>query len=209
MRALFFFLIAAPLIGASPRCYAQAIATPTIQRSEHYAPLNGAQRWRRWLNEDGASSPIYLQSIAAASYMQLFDDPNGWNRNSRGFIRRAGDSFVGIVVQNTVHEGMAAAAGTDPRYSPCKCTGFFSRSGHALKMTFLTNTRNGHLTVDLPQFSGIYAGSMTESMWWPHHYSATVQGMQSGHLQVGLTAVIHLVQEFSPELKRLFHKPAQ
>jgi hypothetical protein len=138
--------------------------------------------------------------------MQLFDDPNGWNRNSRGFIRRAGDSYVGIVVQNTVHEGMAAATGTDPRYSPCNCTGFFSRSGHALKMTFLTNTRNGHLTVDVPQFSGIYAGSMTESIWWPHHYSATVQGMQSGHVQVGLTAVIHLVQEFSPELKRLFHK---
>jgi hypothetical protein len=138
--------------------------------------------------------------------MQLFDDPNGWNRNSRGFVRRVGDSYVGILAQNTVHEGMAAALDTDPRYFTCKCTGFFSRSGHALKMTFLTYTRSGLLTLDLPQLSGIYAGSMIESMRWPSGYSATVQGVQGGHVQVGLTAAIHLVQEFSPELKRLFRR---
>jgi hypothetical protein len=42
-------------------------------------------------------------------------------------------------------------------------------------------------------------------MWWPHHYTALVQGVQTGHIQVGLTGAIHLAQEFSPEFKRLLH----
>jgi hypothetical protein len=32
--------------------------------------------------------------------------------------------------------------------------------------------------------------------------------VQTGHIQVGLVGAIHLVQEFSPELRRLFHLKA-
>jgi hypothetical protein len=46
---------------------------------------------------------------------------------------------------------------------------------------------------------------MIEAMWWPHHYTALVQGVQTGHIEVGLTGAVHLVQEFSPEFKRLLH----
>ena len=104
---------------------------------------------------------------------------------------------------------MAAAEGTDPRYFSCSCNGFFRRSGHSVKMTFLTYNRDGHQTLDLPQLSGIYGSSMIETMWWPHHYTALVQGLQTGHIVVGFTAAIHLVQEFSPELKRLVHLRAR
>jgi hypothetical protein len=164
VRALFFFLLAASCVATSSRCLAQALAEPTIHEPEPYAALTGGQRWERWLSEDGASSAIYVQSIATASYLQILNDPGDWNRNSGGFVRRTGSSFAGILVQNTVHEGMAGIAGTDPRYFACRCTGFFSRSGHALKMTFLTYTRQGKLAVDIPQFAGIYGSSMIESM---------------------------------------------
>jgi hypothetical protein len=42
-------------------------------------------------------------------------------------------------------------------------------------------------------------------MWWPHHYTALAQGVQTGHIEMGFIGAEHLVQEFSPELKRLFH----
>jgi hypothetical protein len=32
-----------------------------------------------------------------------------------------------------------------------------------------------------------------------------VQGVQSGHIEVGLLGAEHILQEFSPELKRFFH----
>jgi hypothetical protein len=103
---------------------------------------------------------------------------------------------------------MAAMAGTDPRYFACACTGFFPRTGHALKMTFLTYNRSGHEVLDIPQLSGVYGSSMIEAMWWPHHYTARAQGVQTGHISVGLVGAEHLIQEFSPEFKRLVHWPS-
>lgn len=170
-----------------------------------YQPLDGVQRWQRWVSEDGASGAIHVQSLASAAYLQAIADPAAWNRSTGGFLRRAGSSYGSNLIQNTVHESLAAAAGTDPRYFACACSGFFRRTGHALEMTFLTYNRDGHKTLDLPQLSGIYASSMIEAMWWPHHYTALAQGVQTGHIQVGLTGAIHLAQEFSPQFKRLLH----
>jgi hypothetical protein len=109
------------------------------------------------------------------------------------------------VVQNSIQESMAAVAGTDTRYFACACTGFFPRTGHALKMTLLTYTHGGHLTLDIPQLSGAYGSSMIQSMWYPHSHDPLVQGVQGGHIEMGLIGGIHLVQEFSPEWKRLLH----
>jgi hypothetical protein len=174
-----------------------------------YQPLDGHQRWQRWWNEDGAGEAIHVQSFATTIYLQTIDHPAAWNRSMGGFLRRAGSSYGSNLIQNSVHESMAAAAGTDPRYFPCACSGFFHRSGHALVMTFLTYTHSGHETLDLPQLSGVYGSSMIEAMWWPHYYTALVQGVQTGHLEMGLTGAIHLAQEFSPELKRWLHLRAK
>lgn len=170
-----------------------------------YKPLDGPQRWQRWVSEDGASGAIHVQSFASAAYLQAIGDPAAWSRTAGGFVRRAGSSYGSNLIQNSVHESLAAAEGADPRYFACACTGLFRRSGHALKMTFFTYSHSGHETLDLPQLSGVYGSSMIEAMWWPHHYTALVQGVLTGHIQVGLTGAIHLAQEFSPELKRFLH----
>jgi len=170
-----------------------------------YKPLDGPERWQRWVSEDGTSGAIHVQSFASAAYLQAIADPTAWNRSTGGFVRRLGSSYGSNLIQNSVHETMAGVAGTDPRYFACACKGFFHRSVHALEMTFLTYNRNGHRTLDVPQLSGVYGSSMIEAMWWPHHYTALVQGVQTGHIEVGLTGAIHLAQEFSPEFKRMLH----
>lgn len=170
-----------------------------------YKPLDMHERWQRWWSEDGGSATIHIQSLVTAAYFQAIDDPTAWGRTTGGFIRRTGSSYGGNLIQNTMHESLAAAGGTDPRYFACACSGFFRRSGHALKMTFLTYAHDGHETLDLPQIASIYGSSMIEATWWPHHYTARVQGVQTGHIDVGLTGAIHLLQEFSPEFKRVLH----
>ena len=170
-----------------------------------YKPQDGHERWQRWVSEDGRSPTIHVVSLATASYHQIVNTPSEWNRTAEGFGRRLGSSYGSGVIQHTVHDGMAAAAGTDTRYFPCACSGLFRRSGHALKMTFLTYNRSGHLTLDLPQLSGAYGGSMISTMWYPDNYSPLVQGVQSGHIEVGFIGAKHIAQEFAPELKRFFH----
>jgi hypothetical protein len=169
-----------------------------------YKPLDSQARWQRWGFEDGAGPGIHLDALATATYFQVINDPKEW-KGGGGFIRRLGSSYGGNLIQNSAHESLAAIEGTDPRYFSCGCRGFFRRSGHALKMTFLTYTRGGRETLDLPQLVGVYGSSMAEETWWPHHYSALVQGVQSGHIDVGLIGAEHLAQEFSPEFKRLLH----
>lgn len=170
-----------------------------------YKPLNGHERWQRWVNEDGASPAIHVTSIGTAAYLQTFNVPADWSRTWGGFARRLGSSYGSSLIQNTVHESFAAVEGTDPRYFPCACTGLFRRGGHVFKMSLLTYTHSGHLTPDLPQIASIYGSSMIQAMWYPRHYTALVQGVQSGHIEAGFIGTEHLIQEFSPELKRLFH----
>jgi hypothetical protein len=200
IRIAFLALLLAPCCA-----FSQSFEVNAPFQPDHYKPLSGSERWQRWLSEDGGSAAIHVQSFAAAAYLQAIDDPTAWSRTPGGFVRRAGSSYGGNLTQNSVHESLAGISGTDPRYYSCACSGFFHRSGHALEMTFLTYTHSGHKTLDLPQLVGVYSGSMVEATWWPHHYSARVQGLQTGHIEVGLTGAIHLVQEFSPELKRLVH----
>jgi hypothetical protein len=170
-----------------------------------YSPLDGAERLQRWINEDGASAAFHLHALVMSGITQSMNDPSQWGRTPRGFARRVGGEYGGSLIANSVHEGLAAAEGTDPRYFPCSCTGLFRRSGHALEMTFLTYDRNGRKTLDLPQLTSQYAGAMISKTWWPQHYNPLVQGVQGGHVEMGLLASVHIVQEFSPELKRLFH----
>ncbi|MGO9336548.1 MAG: hypothetical protein ACLPY1_03470 [Terracidiphilus sp.] len=197
--ALFVFMLA-PAAALS-----QSFEVNPAFNAEKYEPLKGSERWQRWWREDGASAAIHVQSFSTGLYLQVFDVPTAWKRDGGGFIRRVGSSYGGNLVQNFAHEAFAAVAGTDPRYFACNCNGFMRRSGHALKMTFLTYNHSGHETLDLPQLSAAYGSSMVEATWWPHHYSAIVQGVQTGHIEMGFIGAEHLIQEFSPEFKRFLH----
>ncbi len=201
LRAALFLFLLAPSGARAQQSYD---VNPPFNAGE-YKPLNFHERMKRWWLEDGASPAIHVQSLSTALYLQVFDVPTAWQRDGGGFIRRLGSSYGGNLVQNSAHEVLAGVEGTDPRYFACGCKGFIRRSSHALKMTFLTYNHSGHETLDLPQLSAAYGSSMVEATWWPHHYSAMVQGVQTGHIEVGFIGAVHLIQEFSPEFKRFLH----
>lgn len=209
IRFPLLLLLLAPCLAFAQNTFkhslAQALTVQPPFQLNTYKPLTGRQRWERWIDEDGRSSSLHVESLGTAIYNQTFAVPSAWNRSAGGFVRRLGSSYGGNLIQNTMHESMAAAAGTDPRYFPCACTGLFRRGGHVFKMSFLTYTHSGHLTLDLPQIGSIYGSSMIQAMWYPSHYTALVQGVQSGHIEAGFIGTEHLFQEFAPELKRLFH----
>ncbi|MGO9317454.1 MAG: hypothetical protein ACLPXT_00160 [Terracidiphilus sp.] len=170
-----------------------------------YKPLDAHERWRRWWREDGGSPTLHVNAWMIASISQADNNPYPWGRTTGGFTRRIGSNYAGFFTGGSIHEGLAATLGTDPRYFPCACTGLFRRGGHAIEMTFLTYNHSGQKLPDLPQLSGIYGGSMIGKLWYPPQYSPFVQGVQFGHIELGIIGVVHEVQEFSPELKAFFH----
>jgi hypothetical protein len=201
--ALPFALLALLFAPSLANCQFYAVDAPFS--STAYAPLDGSQRFQRWLSEDGTSPVLHIHAFAMSAITQSIDNPPQWGRTTGGFARRLRGEYGGTVIANSVHESLAAALGTDPRYFRCACTGFLRRTGHAMEMTFLTYNRDGHKTLDLAQLTGQYGSQMVSTLWLPPHYSPLAQGVQAGHVEMGFLGTLHIIQEFSPELKRFFH----
>jgi hypothetical protein len=152
-------------------------------------------------------SPImYYEAAAVAAGQLIVGEPEGWPRTVSGYAKRSGSQVALLAVEEGIHEGGDALLGLDPRYYHCRCSGVWHRTGHALKMTFVAYDANGNLHPDLPRLVGDYGGAMLVTTWYPSQYIARVQGVQMGHAQVGFDAGINILREFSPELKRLFHR---
>ncbi len=170
-----------------------------------YQPLTSAQRWDRYFNGTLLSSTLYGASFGAALVDHLHHDPPEWRQGFAGYTRRSASEYGLHVIDATVHQGAAAALGYDPRYRHCDCSGFFRRSAHAIKWSFVTRNSAGQTRFDLPVMAGSYGGGMLSTMWYPHRYNALSDGVRVGNKEVGLHVGLNILHEFGPELKRAFH----
>jgi hypothetical protein len=171
-----------------------------------FVPLSAGRRSDRFFKEYLGSPFTYVAAAGAASGGQIGDDPKEWGRTWEGYGKRVGTTFAMFTIDTGVHEAGDAALGLDPRYFRCRCQGGLRRTWNALEMSFLAYDNAGRKHFDFPQLAGAYGSSMIVTTWYPAHYSPLVQGVQMGHQQVGLAVGVNMVREFSPELKRFFHK---
>lgn len=171
-----------------------------------YEPLTGRQRSSLFFEGYLGSPSTYYQAAAVAAGQGIARRPDGWPRTVSGDAKRSGSALALRVAEEGVHEAGDAALGLDPRYFHCRCSGGWRRTGHAFKMTFFAYDESGHLHPDLPRLAGDYGGSMLVTSWYPSGARPTVQGVQMGHAQVGFDVVENIAREFTPELKRIFHR---
>jgi hypothetical protein len=113
--------------------------------------------------------------------------------------------FGVVTIQTSVHEALAAGMGLEPRYIACECKGFLPRTGHAIKMSFLTYDREGRSRIDLPSMAGAYAGGMISQYWYPSRFDPLSDGVRVGTQQFGIHVALDIYREFKPDLKRALH----
>jgi hypothetical protein len=197
-----------------PAASAPAIIVKDSQPAEptgeaKYTPLSASERWHYYWNGSIFAPKMALGTVVSASFMQANGSPSGWGGGFGGYGDRFVSSFGVIATHATIRQAAAAALRADPRYLRCECSGGLHRSLYALRMSFLTYRSDGHLMPDAPQFAGAYASGMISMLWYPAHYTPLVQGVQSGHIQMGLSIAMNLLHEFTPDLVRLSHlRPA-
>jgi hypothetical protein len=186
--------------------------TPEIRQAAAPVPsaptprLSRQDRWILFWNDTYASPGAFAGLFAGALVDQIDHSPAKWDGDGSGYTRRFASEYGQLATRNVIHEGLAGITGLDPRYSACRCTGVAHRSAHALEMTFTTYRQDGRLTLDVPQIASAYGSGMVSTYWYPHHqFRPLVQGIQFGHEQMGEIMVGHMVQEFSPDLKRALH----
>ncbi len=179
-------------------------ASLPAQTVSNYVPLTGPERWTRYWNESFLSPGLYFAALGAASGAQLGNDPPEWGQGLRGYGRRSASLFGTFAVQTTIEEGGSALMGYDPRYRHCDCQGFWKRSGHAVKWTFLTSDNQGRTRPNIPMVAGAYGSGMVTTLWYPDRYNPLKDGVREGTQQLGFGVGVSLVKEFAPELKRFF-----
>jgi hypothetical protein len=191
-----------------PDASAKAAEPPAVPA---YLPLNARKRWHNYWHDTIFGPRPALSILGAAMVEHIGRQPVEWRLGAQGYARRVEDRFYSAMIGGTVHSSLAALLHQDTRYLATQDPSRTHRIAHALARTFVTNNDLGHQVFDVSGLAGIYAGAMLPMYWHPRHYSPWDQGVRAGNFGVIFHAGSNLLQEFQPDLKRLFsrqHSPS-
>jgi len=169
-----------------------------------YKPLTGKERWRLYLNQTFAPPQAYFGVLWSSLLDHIGNAPPEWGQGMAGYGLRLTSRFGTNVVQNSILAVGAATLHEEPRYICSSSKGFFRRSGHALLFTVVTYNNSSKLTPAVASVGSIYTASMITTSWMPKRYTMLGDGVRDANLQLAYVGMFNLVEEFWPEIKKVF-----
>jgi len=163
------------------------------------------ERWQDYKDTNFDSYGAFFQTFFTAVGDDTGNTPR-WDSGAAGFSEHFASDFAMFTIGGTIHSSLAAALHQDTRYFHCTCREALPRTLHAVGRTFFTYGDNGHIYPDISGLAGIYGGPMIMTQWYPAKYTATGYGVRQGNIGAGITSAIYVIREFSPEIKRAFHR---
>src|SRR6266478_1527200 len=113
--------------------------------------------------------------------------------------------FVALTVEQKL--ALHTKLHQDPRYFRSTNTGFWRRSGHALRGTILTRTDKGAETLSTWRLGSAYGAAFISNQWYPDRLNTVGLGLAEGSVQIGFDLLRNLGLEFWPDIKRkVFHR---
>jgi hypothetical protein len=103
--------------------------------------------------------------------------------------------------------GLDSTLHQDPRYFRAGGSGFWRRSGHALRGTLLTRTDRGGETLSTWRIGSAYGAAFLSNQWYPDRVNTVRLGFIQGSVTLGLDLAGNLGKEFWPDIRRkVFNK---
>jgi hypothetical protein len=178
----------------------------TSSSSDQRQPISGHQRME-WVISNTVGPESLAAGLFSAGWGTAFNSPREYGTHWEGFGDRYGMNLTGIATSNTMEAGLGAIWGEDPRYIRDGGAPFGHRIGHAAKMTFMAQGRDGAL---MPAYARLIAipGSNFLSNTWRPDSDAT---LQRAAIRTGLGFLgrfgSNTFEEFWPDVQqRLFHR---
>jgi hypothetical protein len=145
--------------------------------------------------------------VFSAGWDTLFNSPKVYGTHWEGFGKRLGMSVAGNAVSDTMEAGLGAAWGEDPRYFRDGGGSFGHRLGHAAKMTFMAEDRNGNVMPAYARYMAIPGSNFLSNTW----RAPGDDGADHAIVRTGLGFLgrfgDNTFAEFWPDVKRkLFHR---
>lgn len=137
-----------------------------------------------------------------AGFLQMTDSPTEWGQGASGYGKRVGSTFASSGIRGVLAFGLDSALHQDPRYFRSDSTGFWSRTGHALRGTILTRTDRGGETLSTWRLGSAYGAAFISNRWYPDRLNTVRHGFVGGSTRLGFDLAKNVIAEFWPDIKR-------
>ncbi len=137
----------------------------TSSSSDAVHPITAKQRIQ-WVLDSTFGPASLTAGLFSAGWGTLFDHPKIYGPHWEGFGDRYGMRLSGLALSNTMEAGLGALWGEDPRYHrEGEEAPFAHRLGHAAKMTFLAQNRDGGARLAYARFIAIPSSNFISNAW--------------------------------------------
>jgi hypothetical protein len=124
-----------------------------------------AQERINWVVRGTIGPDTLAAGLFSAGWGTLFNQPKTYGPHWDGFGDRYGMRLSGLALSNTMEAGLGAIWGEDPRYRRDAGAPFMNRMGHAAKMTFLAENRDGGVRLAYARFIAIPGSNFISNAW--------------------------------------------
>lgn len=136
------------------------------------------------------------KAVLNAGISTARNSPREWGPHWEGFGRRTASNLGKGIINSTVTYGLDEAFKLDSRFYRSKKKNVGARVGNALISPFTTRNASGKRVFGFPKIVGAYtANIIAAETWYPARYNYK-DGLKSGTVSLGMSAVYNLVREF-------------
>src|ERR1039458_4595280 len=163
VRHLMVAILAVFAISALVASAASA-AIPVTGFGQTYEPLTVTGKLH--YHAKSTYGPGTILGLAAyAAILQADCAPLEWKEGGDAYGKRVASMVAWSGVHSALAFGLDSTLHEDPRYFRSGGTGFWRRSGHALRGTILTRTDRGGETLSIWRFGSDYGSAVLSNLW--------------------------------------------
>jgi hypothetical protein len=118
-----------------------------------------------WVVKGTLGPESLAAGLVSAGWDTYFNEPKTYGPHWEGYGDRYGIRLSGLALSNTMEAGFGAIWGEDPRYKRDPNAPFLNRVGHAAKMTFMADYRDGNERLAYARFIAIPGSSFISNAW--------------------------------------------
>lgn len=148
-------------------------------------------------------SPTAILGVALyAGALQEDGSPREWGQGAGAYGKRFASTLAWSGIHSALAFGLDSTLHQDPRYFQSGQTGFWRRTGHALRGTLLTRTDSGGETLSTWRIGSAYGAAFLSNEWYPDRLNTVRWGLIDGSVTLGFALAGNLGAEFWPDIKR-------
>jgi hypothetical protein len=171
------------------------VTSVTTTNTTTYTRPSSKERFEKYVNNT-VGPTAFIGPVFSATFRQIRNNPEEWQKTSTGFARRFGDSFSRNAINQTVTYALDESLKLDSNYYRSKKKDFKSKFSNAVVSTFTARNKQGKRVFGVPRIVGTYSSAIiANEVWMPKRFNYK-DGLRDGSVSLGTRVLFNLFREF-------------